>query len=55
MVALRQVMACPLVAAGRIDPSPVLTDELALEHAPEGYALMADRRTGSVKVAPTPG
>jgi threonine dehydrogenase-like Zn-dependent dehydrogenase len=40
-----------LLAAGEIDPSPMLTNTLALEQAPEGYRMMAERREGAVKVA----
>jgi threonine dehydrogenase-like Zn-dependent dehydrogenase len=44
----------PLVASGRIDPSPIFTHDLPLDRAVEGYELMAGRETGSVKVALTP-
>lgn len=44
----------PLLESGRIDPSPVLTHELGMEEAAAGYALMAERRTGCVKVAVDP-
>jgi threonine dehydrogenase-like Zn-dependent dehydrogenase len=41
----------PLLEQGRIDPSPVVTDDLPLEEAATGYALMSNREAGSVKVA----
>lgn len=41
----------PLVASGRIDPGVVFTDVLPLSRAPEGYRIMDDRRSGSIKVA----
>jgi alcohol dehydrogenase len=44
----------PLVGAGRIDPSPVLTHDLPLERAAEGYETMARRTEGSVKVCLSP-
>jgi threonine dehydrogenase-like Zn-dependent dehydrogenase len=44
----------PLLEQGRIDPSPVVTDDLPLEKAATGYALMASREAGSVKVAVSP-
>jgi threonine dehydrogenase-like Zn-dependent dehydrogenase len=40
-----------LLAAGAIDPSPLLTNVLALEEAPEGYQMMSERREGVLKVA----
>jgi threonine dehydrogenase-like Zn-dependent dehydrogenase len=40
-----------LLADGQIDPSPMLTNVLALSEAPDGYQLMAERREGAVKVA----
>lgn len=40
-----------LLAAGEIDPSPMLTDILPLEEGPDGYRRMAERRQGAVKVA----
>jgi threonine dehydrogenase-like Zn-dependent dehydrogenase len=43
-----------LVAAGRLEPSPVLTHRLPLAEAAEGYRLMADRVEGVVKVAVLP-
>ena len=45
----------PLLESGRIDPSPVLTHDLPLSEGTEGYAVMASRQEGSVKVALTPG
>lgn len=44
----------PLLEAGRIDPSPVLTHRLGIEEGAEGYEIMAARREGSVKVALRP-
>lgn len=44
----------PLVADGTLDPSPVLTHDLPLEQAAEGYDIMATRAEGSVKVCVTP-
>ena len=44
----------PLLEQGRIDPSAVVTDILPLEEAATGYALMARRKAGSVKVAVSP-
>ncbi len=43
-----------LVAAGRLDPSPLLTHQLDLADGAEGYAMMAERRDGVVKVALKP-
>ncbi len=40
-----------LLAEGEIDPSPLLTNMLSLEEAPDGYRMMAERRAGAVKVA----
>jgi alcohol dehydrogenase len=45
----------PMVADGRLDPSPVLTHDLPLEDAARGYEIMATRAEGSVKVCVTPG
>ncbi len=45
----------PLLESGRIDPSPVLTHDLPLSEGTEGYAVMASRQEGSVKVALSPG
>ncbi|MGB1526459.1 MAG: alcohol dehydrogenase catalytic domain-containing protein [Miltoncostaeaceae bacterium] len=42
------------VRAGRLDPSPVLTTELSLEDAPDGYRKMQSRETGVIKVCLTP-
>jgi threonine dehydrogenase-like Zn-dependent dehydrogenase len=44
----------PLVKHGRLDPSPVVTDDLPLEQAASGYDLMATRHPGTVKVAVSP-
>jgi threonine dehydrogenase-like Zn-dependent dehydrogenase len=44
----------PLVEHGRLDPSPVVTDDLPLEQAPRGYDLMATRQPGTIKVAVSP-
>jgi alcohol dehydrogenase len=43
-----------LLEAGRIDPSPVLTHDLPLAGAAEGYGAMARREAGTVKVAVSP-
>jgi len=40
-----------LLAAGAIDPSPLLTDVMSLDQAVDGYARMAERREGALKVA----
>jgi threonine dehydrogenase-like Zn-dependent dehydrogenase len=42
------------VEAGRLDPAPVLSHTLPLEEAAEGYAMMARRDAGVVKVAVSP-
>ncbi len=44
----------PLLEAGTIDPSPVLTHDLGMEDAATGYTTMATRQEGSVKVALSP-
>jgi threonine dehydrogenase-like Zn-dependent dehydrogenase len=44
-----------LVAAGRLDLSPVVTHRLPLADATAGYRMMADRREGAVKIALSPG
>ena len=44
----------PLLADGTIDPSPVLTHDLGMEEAATGYATMATRQKGTVKVAMSP-
>jgi threonine dehydrogenase-like Zn-dependent dehydrogenase len=44
-----------LLERGRIDPSPVITQDLRLDDGAEGYAMMAERRPGTVKVAVSPG
>jgi threonine dehydrogenase-like Zn-dependent dehydrogenase len=38
---------------GRLEPSPLLTHRFPLEEAPRGYAMMAAREPGVVKVALT--
>jgi hypothetical protein len=43
-----------LVAAGKMDPSPMLTHRLPLAEGAEGYKMMAERREGVVKVALAP-
>ena len=43
-----------LVAAGKMDPSPMLTHRLPLADGAEGYKMMAERREGVVKVALAP-
>ncbi len=43
-----------LVEAGRLDPAPLLTHQLDLSDGAEGYAMMAERRNGVVKVALRP-
>lgn len=40
--------------AGRIDPSRVLTHDLPLGQGATGYEVMAQRKTGSVKIAVSP-
>lgn len=44
----------PLLEAGTIDPSPVLTHDLGMEDAATGYTRMATRQEGTVKVAVSP-
>lgn len=44
----------PLLEDGVIDPSPVLTHNLTMDNAAAGYATMAERREGTVKVAVSP-
>jgi threonine dehydrogenase-like Zn-dependent dehydrogenase len=44
----------PMLEAGAIDPSPVLTHDLSMDEAASGYGVMADREEGSVKVAISP-
>jgi len=44
-----------LAEEGRIEPSPMLSHQLPLEEAPEGYRLMAERAEGVIKVALRPG
>ncbi|MEQ9337860.1 MAG: hypothetical protein RJQ03_11775, partial [Miltoncostaeaceae bacterium] len=43
-----------LAAAGVIDPSPMISHEIGLEEAPEGYRMMAERTEGVTKVALRP-
>jgi threonine dehydrogenase-like Zn-dependent dehydrogenase len=43
-----------MLEAGKIDPSPVLTHDLAMDEAASGYEVMASREEGSVKVAISP-
>jgi threonine dehydrogenase-like Zn-dependent dehydrogenase len=43
-----------VLAQGRIDPSVVMTHDLPLDQASEGYRIMDDRREGSIKVGLTP-
>jgi hypothetical protein len=40
-----------LLGAGEIDPSPMLTHQLALDDAADGYRMMSERREGALKVA----
>jgi len=44
----------PLLEQGKIDPSPVLTHDLPMDQAADGYRIMASREQGSVKVAISP-
>ena len=44
----------PLLEQGKIDPSPVLTHDLPMDQAADGYRIMANREEGSVKVAISP-
>jgi len=44
----------PLLEENRIDPSPVLTHDLGMEQAADGYGRMARREDGWVKVAVSP-
>jgi threonine dehydrogenase-like Zn-dependent dehydrogenase len=44
-----------LVVRGVIDPAPMISHELSLGEAPEGYRLMAERAEGVTKVALRPG
>ena len=44
-----------LADRGVIDPAPMISHELALTDAPEGYRLMAERAEGVTKVALRPG
>ena len=43
-----------LLESESIDPSPVLTHDLGIEEAAAGYATMATRQEGTVKVAVSP-
>ena len=42
------------VAAGRFDPTPLLTHRFALEDIADAYALFSERRDGVLKVAIRP-
>ncbi|MGD9695531.1 MAG: zinc-binding dehydrogenase [Thermoleophilia bacterium] len=44
-----------LAERGEIDAAPMISHELPLSGAPEGYAMMAERRDGVTKVALRPG
>jgi threonine dehydrogenase-like Zn-dependent dehydrogenase len=44
-----------LLEDGTIDPAPLLSHQLPLNEAPEGYRLMAERVAGVTKVALRPG
>jgi threonine dehydrogenase-like Zn-dependent dehydrogenase len=44
-----------LLEQGRIEPAPMLSHQLPLEEAAEGYRLMATRAEGVTKVALRPG
>jgi threonine dehydrogenase-like Zn-dependent dehydrogenase len=44
-----------LLESGRIDPSPVVTQDLPMEEGAAGYAMMAERRPGVVKAVVSPG
>ncbi len=44
----------PIVESGKIDPSVIFTDTLALTDAAKGYELMSSRVAGTVKVALKP-
>ncbi|MDX6554428.1 MAG: hypothetical protein QOD86_623 [Miltoncostaeaceae bacterium] len=44
-----------LLESGKVDPTPVITHDLALADAASGYGVMARREEGSVKVAVSPG
>ena len=44
----------PMVESGRIDPSVIFTDTLALTDAKKGYELMGSRSAGTIKVALKP-
>jgi threonine dehydrogenase-like Zn-dependent dehydrogenase len=44
-----------LLEAGTIDPAPMLSHQLPLDEAAEGYRLMAERVPGVTKVALRPG
>jgi threonine dehydrogenase-like Zn-dependent dehydrogenase len=44
----------PLVEAGRLEPSPLLTHRLPLDDAPDAYRMMAERVDGVIKVAVAP-
>jgi len=42
------------VKAGRVDPAPLLTTELPLEQAADGYRKMQAREEGVIKVCLVP-
>ena len=44
-----------LLESGKIDPAPLLSHQLPLDEAAEGYRLMAERVAGVTKVALRPG
>lgn len=44
-----------LLERGAIDPAPMISHTLALDEAPEGYRMMAERAPGVTKVAVRPG
>jgi len=44
-----------LVEQGKLEPSPMLTHRLPLSEAADGYAMMAERREGVIKVCVAPG
>jgi threonine dehydrogenase-like Zn-dependent dehydrogenase len=43
-----------LIEDGRIDPSCVITHRIPLSHAPEAYAMFADKKDGCIKVVLDP-
>jgi threonine dehydrogenase-like Zn-dependent dehydrogenase len=40
------------VVAGRIDPIPIISHRLALDDAPHGYEIFADRKATKVVLLP---